>query len=539
MGEILPRIVASAVCSCVFFFATLKMLGVLQQGGYYNRALFKWLKKKDNLYAETLSLWSGLTLLACSLVIACFFFLGAKITGLLSAIPFLFFALLYARADSKRALKVPLKRTERVKRLSVCYLVVLLLSSYLLIALFTFIKSVVANSVYNYLCYLPFCFFPLLTPVLLALANAIDGVYERRVNAKFVAKAKEKLESSSVLKIAVVGSYGKTSVKNVLKEMLAQKYSVVATPESYNTPLGIAKTVLSADFDGKEVFIAEMGARHAGDIFELCELVKPDFAVFTGVCAQHVETFGSEENVFAEKAEIIKSTAKKIVCGAALKERVLAYGGLTAEEKEKCRFADLAETVSSVCYEAESTKFVLAIGGEKVGIETALLAEPAVENIALAALVAEEMGLSPIEISEAAKRLQPIPHRLQLIKENGVFILDDAYNANERGAQVAIKALERFPSRKILITPGLVETGVLNAELNGNFGKALAEANLTFVVLVGETLVKAVKDGFLAAGGQEEKLKQFPTLAKAQEWLGGEVQAEDAVLFLNDLPDLY
>jgi hypothetical protein len=107
-------------------------------------------------------------------------------------------------------------------------------------------------------------------------------------------------------------------VKNILYTLLSEKYSVVATPESFNTPMGLAKTVLSPDFDRKQIFIAEMGARKHGDIAELCNLIHPDYAVFTGVCEQHIQGFGSVENVWAEKSEVLKCGAKKVFCGAGL-----------------------------------------------------------------------------------------------------------------------------------------------------------------------------------------------------------------------------
>ena len=539
MGEPLLRIVSSVVCACVFFVATLKMQGVLQQGAYRSRALLKWLKKRGNLYGETLSIWSGLTLLFCSLVVACFFFLGRQTALALSAIPFLFFAIFFAYVDSKRALKVPLKITPRVRRLSVCYFVILLLASYAAIALLAFLSALINVAWVGFVCYLPFCFFPLFTPYLLSLANTIDGVYERKKNAKFVLSAAEKLKQEKVIKIAVVGSYGKTSVKNILRDILSEKYAAIATPESYNTPLGVAKTVFSPDFSEKEVFIVEMGARQKGDIRELCEMVQPDFAVLTGVCAQHIETFGSFENVLLEKTEILKSTAKKIVCAGDLKETIETAAWLTDEEKKKCVFVDTERLVSTVEYAAEETAFTLSLGGETVGVKTTILGESAVQNIALAASVAVELGLEPSRLNSAISRVRPIPHRLELSQANGVYILDDSYNANEKGARVAIGALERFEGRKIIVTPGIVETGVLDEKINGEFGAALAISKLDDIVLVGETLVKSVKDGYLAAGGNGEKITQVPTLKKAQEWLSKELKSGDAVLFLNDLPDLY
>lgn len=539
MGETPLKIVAAVVFACLQFMATVKLQGVLQQGGYKNRSLFKWLTKKGNLYLERLSLWVGMTVLCAGLTLACFAFGGVIWAQALSAIPFLLFAVFFVVADNKKALKIPLKRTARIKRLSVVYLLLLLCINYAFIALLGFIGKVVSNEFYSYVCYLPFAITPLFLPLILALANLIDGVYENGKNKKFVEKSAEKLAESKALKIAVVGSYGKTSQKSILKDILSVKYKVVATPESFNTPIGIAKTVAQEGFAEAEIFIAEMGARRLGDIKELCQLVQPTHAVFTGVCAQHIETFGCVENVLKAKCEVVQSGAGKIVCGADLKAKLLNAEFLSETEKEKCLFVELDKIVSEVEYHAEKTAFTLSLGEEKIRVETALLSASSVENIALAAVLAKEVGLTAAEIEEGIKKVLPIPHRLQLIKENGVYILDDGYNSNERGAKRAIEALCRFDGKKILVTPGLVETGVLDKELNGELGKEIALSKVDTCILVGETLVKAVKDGYLLAGGDEEKILLLPTLEKAQDWLKENLLEGDAVLFLNDLPDVY
>ena len=131
----------------------------------------------------------------------------------------------------------------------------------------------------------------------------------------------------------------------------------------------------------------------------------------------------------------------------------------------------------------------------------------------------------------------PVEHRLQRIEgANGVTVLDDAYNSNVEGARCALEVLRLFEGGKYVVTPGLVELGELEEQANAQLGEELAGLN---VVLVGETLVRAVRDGYMASGGDENRLVTVPTLAKAQEYLAEHLQAGDCVLFLNDLPDIY
>jgi UDP-N-acetylmuramoyl-tripeptide--D-alanyl-D-alanine ligase len=364
--------------------------------------------------------------------------------------------------------------------------------------------------------------------MLLVVANAVTSVFENARNAKFIKKAEQVLAQTDTIKIAVVGSYGKTSVKNILATILKEKYEVLATPESYNTQMGVAKTIMQMQ-KKPQIFIAEMGARKQGDIAELCKMVKPDYAIFTGVCPQHIATFKNIQSVYAEKSEIIKCGAKT-VCGANLKDWL---------GNEENAFLVDENAVRDINLQATKTQFVLDLDGEALQVETTLLSYSAVENIQLVATLCKMLGMTVTEIAQGIKKLQPVPHRLQLTQNNGVYILDDGYNANIKGAKEALQTLARFEGRKCVVTPGLVECGVLEEELGLELGKAIALAGLDKVILVGETLVGAVKNGYVSAGGAQDNLTIVKSLAQAQETLKAWVQTGDCVLFLNDLPDVY
>lgn len=540
MGDVLSRIAACIAGTCFFYLGTFKLLGAYQQCGYRGGRFVRWLKRKDNLFYNRLALWAGLSLLSSALFALVFSFAGTDAALLLSAVPFFFFCVLFCIADRKYALKVPVAVTGRIKRLSAVYILLIACASYIVVALLGFFAELADNRLYDLFAYLPFSLMPLLLPWLLVSAGALDGLYEEPRNRKYVKRAVQVLSERKILRIAVVGSYGKTSVKNILESILSRRFRTVVTPESYNTPMGVARTVLGADFEGKEAFIAEMGARKEGDIAELCALVKPDYAVFTGVCAQHIQTFGSEENVLKAKCEILKGTSKKVICGGGLKEKILPLSPETVSlsDKEKCVYADFGELLSDLDLRADGTSFTLRLPGRNpISVHTCLLGAHSAENIALAALLAAELGLTDAEIADGIAGITPVPHRLQLIESGGIHILDDSYNANPEGAAEAVKALFRFPGRKIVVTPGLVETGVLDEEINGRLGRQLV--GLDLVILVGDTLVGAVKAGYLEGGGEEENLAVCPTLEKAKDLLSDVLEKGDAVLFLNDLPDAW
>lgn len=534
MSELALQIVAVVVCTTLFCLMTMKMLGAMQQSGYKNGVFWSWLRRKENMFFNKLCVLALCLAMPVCVIALCFSFLGERGAILVSALVFLIFTVVFLISDSKSALKVPLHRTARAIRLFCVYVVFTALFLFGTILLLDFLRDENGSKLYRIIGYVPFALTVVCLPFVFCLANAVTGIFETARNRRYVKRAGQVLNQTEIIRVGIVGSYGKTSVKNIAKTLLAEKYAVIETPESYNTPIGIAKTVFSPDFAQKQVFLAEMGARKLGDIRELCDLVKPDFAVFTGICNQHVATFNSLDNVFAEKSEIIKSGAK-CVCAESIKPRV----STAFDSAENVVFADSA-LIKNINYGATETAFSLQIGERTLDVNVSLLGESAVENILLAVTLALEMGLSVEEIEMGLSKLQPVPHRLQLIQNGGVYILDDGYNSNEKGAVEAIRALTRFSGRKCIVTPGLVECGVLEKQLNESLGEEIAKAGLDKVILVGETLVCAVKQGYAKVDADEtEKLVIVPTLFDAQTLLKDWLTEGDAVLFLNDLPDVY
>lgn len=518
----------------LFCLITVKTLGAMQQSGYKTKTFLRWLHRGDNLFFNRLFVLSLSLVFFCATVSLAFSFLGKTWALGISAIPFLAFLLAFILVDCKYALKLPYKVTGRFTRLFVIYFLIVFAVNFGAISLLWWLAELNGSTIYGYIAYAPFSLLPALLPFALCLANLICTPFERARNHRYVKRAQTILSESKVIRVGIVGSFGKTSVKNILKEILSAKYKVLETPASYNTPMGIARTVTKENFPSQEVFIAEMGARKTGDITELCSLVRPDYAIFTGVCEQHISTFQTIENVFAEKSEIIKSGAIT-VCGEGLKERVEnKYNGVP----ENVLFID-GNAVTDLEMTATHTRFTIMLDGESIAVDTALLGRAAVENILLAVTLAKRMGLTCAEIKKGLVGVSQIPHRLQLLERDGVYILDDGYNCNPRGAVEALAALCRFSGRRCIVTPGIVECGVLEEKINADLGERIADCHLDYTILVGETLVGAVKKGYLEKGGDEKKLATAKNLEEAKTLLSAWIQQGDAVLFLNDLPDVY
>ncbi len=501
---------------------SLPLFGILQQENYGSGASLGWYMKKKNMLRRRYRLLALCLVLAAALLGLCFAFLGAY-AQLFGAVAYVGLCALFM-FSFRRALKVPVEPTKRLIRLMVCTCLLLFAALFGAgIGLVCAVKAI-ARPWAEVLRIAPLGIFPALLFLFPAAANCIMKIYEVPRARYFVKKAQRTLAESGCIKVGITGSFGKTSVKAFAAQMLSRKFNVKATPASYNTPLGIAKFVNEEGCDC-DIFLAEMGARHTGDIRELCAMVRPSVGVVTGVCAQHLETFKSVENIRREKGELARA-AEKVILGETARDM---------REDALCEGRDFgAENVETGC---EKTKFTLFLGGERADVETAVLGRHAAEDIALAAALCFSLGMTFEEIAAAVPTLTPVPHRLERSESGGVTILDDAYNGNPLGAKNAVEVLRTAAGRKIVVTPGLVELGEIEENVNEDLGHALV--GLDLVVLVGETRVLAVRNGFVDGGGDEEKLKTVSTLSAAQELLKNFLRAGDTVLFLNDLPDKY
>ena len=192
--------------------------------------------------------------------------------------------------------------------------------------------------------------------------------------------------------------------------------------------------------------------------------------------------------------------------------------------------------VTDVVLTENGTTFTLDVGGKKLQLQTPLLGRHNAENVALAAVMALNLGVSEGQVAAAVKKLEPLPHRLSVEKRGGITVIDDSYNANPKGVRAALEVLKMFGGRKVAVTPGLVELGKKEEEENVNFGKLLAHA-ADVVILTGGKTSDFVEKGLMA-----ENFKsyfRFNGLSEAEKAFFSVLKTGDVVLFSNDLPDNY
>lgn len=523
----LECVLIALVFACLLSLISFKPLGILQGFGYKGGKLLGWARKKGNLAQARYSVLAIATALSSAVIAVSFSFAGAHWSAVIGLAGYLIFFVLYLYTESRKALRSTVALTPRFKRLFAALWLVFAILVYIVVTLLNFAEEVWGASLFATFKYSVLAIFPLCVLPVVCLANCITLIWEVPKNKSFVKKAKEKLSGSNITVVGITGSFGKTSAKNVLAEMLKSKYKVLATPSSFNTPLGIARTVNGSELADYDIFIAEFGARHVGDIAELCEMCPPDYSMITGICPQHLETFKTIENVVSAKGEIIAGTKKKTVIAGGY----FHYFEHIAGAIEKC------DCVRDVVADCTGTEFTLVLGGEERRVKTRLLGVHSADNIGLCAQTAYALGVSADGICKAIESLDFVEHRLQLTVSNGVNIIDDGYNSNVVGAKCAVEVLRSFAGKKVVVTPGLVELGVLEESENQALGASLV--GLDCVILVGETLVGAVKQGYLSAGGEESKLVTVPSLVAAQDVLKTVIASGDTVLFLNDLPEIY
>ena len=518
-----------------------KFLQVVQQCGYNGKEYAKWLIRKDNANFNGIMMLSLLSVLGFMLINMALSFINDYWVSYTGFAVYVLFLIFYFINEFKKKEKVPLVVTKRMIRLLITFILVVIIFSFILIMgvnvlAIVFKGALIANFRYAVICFCPMC-----VPYLLLVAFYINLPLENAIINKYVKKCTLKLkEREDLIKIGITGSYGKTSVKEILKVILSEKYKVSATPLSYNTPLGISKTVKR--FDGtEEVFIAEMGARRVGDIKKLTEIVSPNIAVITGVVCQHLETFNKIENIKKTKYELIEH----MVDGKAI---FSCDNPATREMFKKCKKPSVLAGVNTkskphvyatdIVVSENGTAFTLHIGENTASCSTMLLGKHNVSNICLAVAVADTLGITISEISSAISRIQPIKHRLELIKSNGLYVLDDSYNANPEGVKSAIDVLKTFKGNKYVVTPGIVELGFLENEKNLEFGKLLSKV-ATGVILVGRARALKIREGLLESGFNADNIYMVSSLDEAKNMISEIAKEGDVVLFENDLPDKY
>jgi len=503
------------------------LFNILQQHYYSNGRLIKVLKSNFNSekYYKKMAF------------LGIIFCLGIALITLLSpssamlTIFMLMISYFYINRENKFII-VPLKITPRIKRLY--FVVLLILESILFLGL----KMPFAE-ITNYL----FTLFilSLVLPVIVIISNTLSFPVEISIKRKYLNKAKNKIKEIPDLKIiGITGSYGKTTTKNILYNILSSRYQVVATPKSFNTVNGISKTVNEELNRLTQVFIAEMGVDSLGGMEKHLKFLKPKYAIINNIGNMHLATFKSVENVLKEKMKLayaIDQTGVVVLNNdneyisqinfANIKAKIVTFG----IEKE----ADVM--AKNIKFNSEGSKFDLCLKDEVYKVAIPLIGRHNIENTIASIALALELGVEINNIVKSLKFLKPIPHRLEIVKEDNITFLDDSYNSNFVGFKNALEIIKGFKEYKVLITPGMVELGEESYNLNKQLCPFIKDS-VDEVIFIRNEVIKAMEEGLEEL--EFSNIKVFDSFKDARMYVKEKYNENRVVVLIeNDLPDSY
>ncbi|MCB0345591.1 MAG: UDP-N-acetylmuramoyl-tripeptide--D-alanyl-D-alanine ligase [Bdellovibrionales bacterium] len=510
-----------------------RYLRVLQQDEYNSRRMLEWVSRN--------SAYDTRGTVVLSVVVLASFFAELKIVSLLISLAGAAALITLAKSepDPRVSGKIKLNMTDRAQRIY--------RTAFFMIAALSFgvgflgywaehaaltwaVQILVIQSV----------------PRLLAFAVDVLKPGEDRRQLRYLEEAAAKVRRIDPLIIGITGSYGKTSVKNMLGELLQTTKGATFWPKrGVNTLMGNTRIIREDLKPSHEFAVIEMGAYRRGSIERVCELTPPKGAIITAIGNMHLERFGSRENIYRAKTELARAVPEDgiLVCNGDD-----SFARRAAEEFQKKttilygfdRTAGKLDVwIDEIKVDPEGTSFKIHWKGKGYAGHTKLLGRPALSNIMAAFSMACALEADPQFVLAAISNLAPVDNRLSVIKTDKIVQLNDAYNSNPIGFAAALDVLEAFPGqRKILVTPGMIELGEEQTGANATAASRAAEV-CDLVMLVGTTNREALKEGLKQKKYPDDKVLVFDDRDEALNQLRQLQKSGDVILLENDLPDVF
>ncbi|MGI6612701.1 MAG: Mur ligase family protein [Candidatus Nanosyncoccaceae bacterium] len=342
---------------------------------------------------------------------------------------------------------------------------------------------------------------------------------QKPIEISIINQSRQSLSEHKALKIAIAGSFGKTSMREILKTVLSEGKKVAAPPHSYNTPLGISAFVKTLKGD-EEIIVFELGEYYPGDVKKLCEIVNPDMGVITGVNDAHLEKFktldATMQTIF-ELADFLGDKPVYVNGESELAKKAAQDGHIIYDQSGVGEWK-----VQKPHSDLSGTSFVLKKAKKAIKLKSQLLGLHQVGPLAVAAAIAESLGLTTKQIEQGVVKTKPFDHRLELkTDESGVVILDDSYNGNPDGVRAVITFLASLKGRRFYVTPGLVEMGKNTEKVHIEIGRQLAKAKIEKVVLIRNSVTGYIERGL-----------------KDSDYRGDVIWFDDALDAFNALPQM-
>lgn len=352
----------------------------------------------------------------------------------------------------------------------------------------------------------------------LMISHLLSLAYETIAFEGYKKMARQKLDANKNLKvIAITASYGKTSIKNFLFQMITPHFKAYMTPRSVNTLGGIIKDINESLPSECEVYIVEAGARAKGDIDEITRLVNPHIAIVGKIGEQHLEYFKTLENIRNTKMELLNSSRL---------EKAFVHESAQVKTNKYAQVfgSDLSDIVATF----EGTTFAMNINGIEEHFTCNLLGDFNALNLGACIHVCLELGLSIEEIKQSIAHLKGVEHRLEKIEAGGKLIIDDSFNGNFDGMISSYDLASTYPGRKVIITPGIVESTL---EANQLLAKKI-DSVFDLVILTGTINLNILDTNI----NKTEKIL-VSDKSTLETILAQYTKAGDLILFSNDAPN--
>lgn len=372
-------------------------------------------------------------------------------------------------------------------------------------------------------------------PLLVDLCARYMAAFEKSLSSRFVARARRKLLEIGPIVVAVTGSYGKTSTKEYIRQLLGATYRVVASPSSFNNQLGLARTVNEHLIPGTEVMVVEMGDYGPGEILEMCMWLQPKIGVVTAVGYEHFERFKSMDAIVSSKREVFV-TVETAVIGIDSEPLMEMVEGVQTEQGKKVLTASGDGREAYVSAIGSESEIEISVSGERLTVIPRENRHPL--NVAVAVAAAKALDVPDQLLVGLLPALESPAHRAAIeLGPTGITIIDDTYNSNPVGAMAALEMLARTrgTGRRVVVSPGMVEMGSEQERLNAEFSRKAAELVTDFVI-VGHTNRKSLREG-LGDASRNINVVEVLRREQATEWVRKNLKAGDSVLYENDLPD--
>ncbi len=358
---------------------------------------------------------------------------------------------------------------------------------------------------------------PTLIPLILTLI--ISNTIQKIIFNSYKKEAIKKLKEINPTIIAITASYGKTSIKNFIYQIIKKEFISYKTPRSVNTLAGLIQDINNDLPQNSEVYIAEAGARQRGDIDEIATFLNQQISVVGSIGPAHIEYFKSLDNIRDTKMEILNS--KKL-------QKAFIHTSANVNPKNDKRVEIFGNDIKLICSNLDGITFSIKLNNKEEEFFAPILGSFNTINITAAIKVAYFLGIDIEKIKKAVSTLPQVEHRLQKIEAGGKLIIDDSFNGNFEGMSSSYDLASLYNGRKVIITPGIVES---SDEANEKLAKKIDKI-FDLVIITGE-LNKDILDHNIS----NTKKIILKDKSKIQNLLAKETKAGDLILFSNDAPN--